>query len=327
MSKKKTATSEEIVVTSEQVTGSIVVIRGVQVILDSDIAEMYGVETRRLNEQVRRNEERFPEHFRFQLTEEEWEKLRWQSGTSETDLALRSQSVTSKGPKTLRSQNATSSHGGRRYLPYVFTEQGVAMLSAVLRSETAVQVSIRIMEAFVQMRRYFLQNATLFERIDQVETRQLRHIADSDEKFNRIFNALDARALQPPQQGIFFNGQIFDAYTFASDLIRGAKSELILIDNYIDDSVLTLLSKRKPKVTATIHTRKVGKSLQLDLEKHNAQYPSITVQPLTGFHDRFLIIDNKALYHMGASLKDLGKQSFAFSRMDDLLPNILKYLK
>lgn len=327
MTAKKKNTPAEIAITSREIAGRILFVRGVQVILDSHIAELYGVETRRLNEQVKRNEARFPEHFRFQLTEEEWEGLSLQSDPSNSPDSLRSQNATFEPRENLKSQNATSSHGGRRSLPYVFSEQGVAMLSAVLRSETAVQVSIRIMEAFVQMRRYFLQNATLFQKIEQVETRQLKHIADSDEKFNRLFNALEDQSQKSPAQGIFFNGQIFDAYAFASDRIREARTEIILIDNYIDDSVFTLLSKRSAKTQATLYTRKISKTLQLDLEKHNAQYPVITLQTLTGFHDRFLIIDGKALYHLGASLKDLGKQCFAFSRMDDLLPEIIAKLK
>lgn len=317
MARKKTDASPDIEVTPDQIAGRIFVVRDTQVILDSDIARMYGVEPRVLNQAVKRNEQRFPEHFRFQLSEEEWSALRSASASSNPALPLRSQSVTLKPAG--RGQH-------RKYLPYSFTEQGVAMLSAVLRSETAVQVSIRIMEAFVQMRRYFLQNAALFQKIEQVETRQLRHIADSDEKFNRVFNALDQQAQNPPSQGIFFNGQIFDAYRFASNLIRSAKQEIILIDNYIDDSVFTLLSKRRRGVTATLYSRKVSKALQLDLDKHNAQYPPITVEPLPGFHDRFIIIDAKELYHLGASLKDLGKQCFAFSRMDDLLPAILEQL-
>lgn len=313
MARNKTAKSTEFDITAARITESIFVARNVQVILDSDIAEMYGVEARVLNQAVKRNIERFPEHFRFQLTEQEWEDQKGHIGFPKTAGSLRSQSV-------------ISSHGGRRYLPYAFTEQGVAMLSAVLRSETAIQVSIRIMEAFVEMRRFFLQNATLFQKIEQVETRQLKHIADSDEKFNRVFNALEKQAQTPPNRGIFFNGQIFDAYRFASGLIRSAKREIILIDNYIDDSVLTLLSKRKQDVAATVFTRKATKALQLDLEKHNAQYPAIRLELLPGFHDRFILIDAKELYHLGASLKDLGKQCFAFSRMDDLLPAILKQL-
>jgi len=316
MAKEKTKAATEIALTSKQVSEHIVFIRGVQVILDSEIAQLYGVETRRLNEQVRRNQERFPEHFRFQLSESEWDTLRSQPVTLSLEPALRSQNATS-----------TSSHGGRRYLPYAFTEQGVSMLSAVLRSDTAVQVSIRIMEAFVQMRRYFLQNAELFQEIDQVETRQLRHIADSDEKFNRIFNALDERASEAPRQGIFYNGQIFDAYTFAADIIRGAKKSLYLIDNYVDDAVSTLLSKREPKVAATIYTRKTTKAFQLDLDKHNAQYSAIALRVLSGFHDRFLLVDDRELYHLGASLKDLGKQCFAFSRMDDFAHELRQKLK
>ena len=201
------------------------------------------------------------------------------------------------------------------------------MLSAVLHSETAVKVSIRIMEAFVQMRSYFLQNAELFQKINQVETKQLKHIADSDEKFNRIFNALDAMPPDAPTHGIFFDGQIFDAYSFASDLVRSAKKNIVLVDNYVDDCVLTLFSKRRASVSASIYTRKISKAFQLDLDKHNAQYPPVKVETLSGFHDRFMIIDDKALYHLGASLKDLGKQCFAFSRMDDLLPSILEQLK
>lgn len=318
MDKHPSDSSNDSSVTTLPVAERITVVRGAQVILDSDIAELYGVETKVLNQAVKRNEERFPEHFRFQLTEEEWELMRSQHTASSTLDSLRSQNVTLKN--TGRGQH-------RKYLPYAFTEQGVAMLSGVLRSETAVQVSIRIMEAFVQMRRYFLQNTELFAKIEQVETRQLRHIADSDEKFNQIFNALEDQSQKSPAQGIFFNGQIFDAYAFASDRIREARTEVILIDNYIDDSVFTLLSKRSAKTKATLYTRKISKTLRLDLEKHNAQYPVITLQTLTGFHDRFLIIDGKALYHLGASLKDLGKQCFAFSRMDDLLPEIIAKLK
>jgi len=331
MAKQKTATSTEIALKTDQIVENIVVVRGIQVILDSDIAEMYGVETKILNRAVKRNEERFPDHFRFQLTDAEWENLRFQLGTSKTGDSLRFQSGTLKNDSSSESPSVILKSSGRgqhrKYLPYVFTEQGVAMLSAVLRSETAVKVSIRIMEAFVQMRRYFLQNAELFQKIEQVETRQLEHIADSDEKFNRIFNALDVHPRKDPQQGIFFNGQIFDAYAFASDLIRRAEKELVLIDNYIDDSVLTLFSKRKPKVVVTLYTRKISKTLQLDLDRHNAQYPPITLKTLSGFHDRFLMVDQKTLYHIGASLKDLGKQCFAFSRMDDLAPTILNKLK
>ncbi|MCK5839742.1 MAG: ORF6N domain-containing protein [Bacteroidales bacterium] len=213
----------------------------------------------------------------------------------------------------LRSQNVISSteHGGRRKLPYVFTEQGVAMLSAVLHSQTAVKISIQIMQAFVQMRQFIAENAAIFKRLDMVERKQL----EADEKFDRLFDALQNKQLTP-KQGIFFDGQVFDAYTFVSDLIRSGKSSLVLIDNYVDDSMLTLLTKRKKGVKASIYTGKISKQLALDLKKHNAQYPSVEVKALKNVHDRFLLIDHKELYHFGASLKDLGKKWFAFSKLE-----------
>ena len=286
-----------------QVSSRIHFIRGQHVILDSDLAWMYGVETKALNKAVSRNARRFPEHFRFQLSPDEWSNLRFQSGTS---------SVT---------------HGGRRFLPYAFTEQGVAMLSAVLSSDRAVQVSIRIMDAFVEMRRFFLQNSTLFEKVNRLELRQLAHIAESDEKFNKLFNALEKSSTTDlATQGIFFEGQIFDAYAFVSALIRKAKKSINLIDNYIDESVLLLLGKRKSGVSAIIYTGKPSKQLQLDLCKNNEQYPTIQLAISPGWHDRFLIIDNQAVYHIGASLKDLGKKCFAFSRMDQMALQILNKL-
>jgi hypothetical protein len=203
-------------------------------------------------------------------------------------------------------------------LPYVFTEQGVAALSAVLRSDRAVEVSIHIARAFVAMRKVVQNLEPVFERLSSLELKQL----ESEKKFTEVFKALEAKTKDTSAQGIFYNGQIFDAYSFASDLIRGAKKSLTLIDNYVDDSVLTLLSKRKAKVTATVYTKKISEVLQLDLKKHNKQYSPISVQTLAGFHDRFLLIDEKELYHLGASLKDLGKQCFAFSRMDDFAPEI-----
>lgn len=286
-----------------QVSDRIHFIRGQHVILDSDLAWMYGVETKALNKAVSRNANRFPEHFRFQLLPNEWSNLRFQSGTS------------------------SATHGGRRFLPFAFTEQGVAMLSAVLSSDRAVQVSIRIMDSFVEMRRFFLQNATLFEKVDQLELRQLAHIAESDEKFNKLFNALEKSTTSDiASQGIFFEGQIFDAYAFVSALIRKAKKTINLIDNYIDESVLLLLGKRKSGVSAIIHTGRPTKQLQLDLCKNNEQYPPIHLAVSPGWHDRFLIIDNHAVYHIGASLKDLGKKCFAFSRMDQMALQILNKL-
>lgn len=217
--------------------------RGEQVMLDSDLAEIYGVEPRRLNEQVKRNIERFPEAFRFQLTEEEYDSLKTRLEGSSSEKGLRSQNTTLEESENLRSQNATSSHGGRRYLPYAFTEQGVSMLSAVLRSETAVKVSIQIIHAFVEMRRFLQANASIFARIESVEHRQLALESKTVENFEKVFRALEAA--EPPKQGIFYEGQVYDAHAFASDLIRKAKSSITLVDNYVDDTVLTLLTKRK----------------------------------------------------------------------------------
>lgn len=290
-------------------------IRGVQVMIDSDLAKLYGVETKVFNQAVKRNLLRFPKHFRFQLTEGEYVDLQ---------QSLRSQNLSINGSNILKSQIVTSSqHGGRRYLPYVFTEQGVSMLSAVLRSETAIQVSIQIMDAFVQMRQFMATHAGFFQRLDTVERKQL----ETDSKFEQVFQALEAKTLAPTE-GIFFDGQIYDAYRFAADLIRSASKSLILIDNYVDDTVLTLLAKRKPEVTAKILTQHISKQLALDLKKHKAQYPEILCEIMKKSHDRFLIIDGVQLYHLGASLKDLGKKWFAFSRMEDpeLLANLLKLI-
>lgn len=305
-------------VTAQTIESKIFTIRNVQVMLDKDLAELYGVETKRINEQVKRNIERFPEEFCFQLTKEEVE-------------SLRSQIVTlSSMNETLRSQFATSkkeSRGGNRYLPYAFTEQGVAMLASVLKSETAVKVSIQIMNAFVQMRHFLAANGSLFARLDSVEKQQIeteeklnRNIVQIQEKltvheknFEKVFDALEAADL--PKQGVFCNGQIFDSYKFVSDLIRKAKTSIILVDNYVDDTVLSMLDKRKSNVSATIYTQSISKQLTLDLQKHNAQYAPIDVRVMTNFHDRFLFIDEKTIYHIGASIKDLGKKVFGFSKL------------
>jgi len=286
------------IITQKHIENKIFTIRGMQVMIDRDLAETYQVETRVLNQAVKRNIERFPSDFRFQMTVEEFES--WKS-----------QIVMSKEDKK-----------GLRRPPYVFTEQGVAMLSAVLRSDVAIEASIQIMKAFVNMRKFLMHNASIFQRLDQVELKQLQ----TDEKIERIFKALEARQPQP-DKGIFFDGQIFDAYTFVVDLIKQAKNDIILIDNYIDESVLTLLSKRKAKVTATIFTKEINKTLALDLQKHNAQYPPIEIRTFSQSHDRFLIIDQQVIYHIGASLKDLGKKWFGFSRMDTMALAILSKLQ
>ena len=284
--------AENKIVNADNLQCLIYTIRGVQVMYDTDLAELYDVEIKRLNEQVKRNRERFPEEFMFQITDEEF--------------------------AFLRSQNATLEIGRgrhRKYLPYVFTEQGVAMLSAVLRSKTAVKVSIQIIKAFVAMRKFITRNAQIFYRLDAVEQKQLKHKTETDEKFDRIFKAIESKETTP-KQGVFFNGQIFDAYQFVCDLIRTARNAILIIDNYIDDTVLTHLTKRNKGVKVTILTKTISKQLALDLKKFNEQYPAIEIKEFKNSHARFIIIDNTTVYHFGASLKDLGKKWFAFSKMD-----------
>jgi hypothetical protein len=292
--------SDEVsIIASNEIQSRIFTIRGLQVMVDRDLAELYGVENRRLNEQVKRNTERFPEQFRFQLTQAELENLKSQIATS-------------------------SSHGGRRTLPYVFTEQGVSMLSAVLRSETAIKVSIQIMDAFVGMRKFIANNAAIFQRLDGIEQKQ----QITDTRLDKVFEAIEARDIKP-EQGIFFDGQVFDAYVFVADLIKSAKKSIVLIDNYkvnskgregalgyVDESTLMLLAKRSAACSATIYTLTQSQKLKLDLQKYNEQYPAIEIKIFKQSHDRFLILDDNEVYHIGASLKDLGKKMFAFSKFE-----------
>lgn len=282
----------------KEIRNLIYTIRGKQVMLDSDLATLYQVETKILNKAVKRNLDRFPEKFCFQLTDEESDFLRFQIGTSNVG------------------------RGGRRYLPYVFCEQGIAMLSAVLRSDVAVKVSIEIMDAFVEMRRMLISNASLFHRLDNIELKQLQ----ADQKIEQIFKALESDKLHS-EKGIFYNGQVFDAYAFVSDIVRSAKSSIILLDNYVDDTVLTLLGKRRDNITATIYTKSISNQLRLDIQRYNSQYAPIEVKSFSDAHDRFMIIDDAELYHIGASLKDLGKKWFAFSRMDIEVGRMLQILK
>ncbi|MCK5686914.1 ORF6N domain-containing protein [bacterium] len=291
---------ELVVLNDQQIQERIFTVRGMQVMLDSDLAEMYGVETKVLNQAVKRNISRFPENFRFQLTQDE-------------KNSLRSQSVTLK--ETNRGKH-------KKYLPYVFTEQGVSMLSAVLKSEIAIQISIQIIDAFVNMRKFISKNAMIFQRLDIIEKKQLI----TDTKLDKVFDAIEAKEITP-EQGIFFDGQIFDAYVFVSDLIKSAKKSIVLIDNYVDESVLTLLSKRYKNCKAIIYTRNISKSLRLDLAKHNKQYQPIEIKTFKNSHDRFLILEEKTIYHIGASLKDLGKKWFAFSKFDSGALDLLGRLK
>ncbi|DAB37667.1 MAG TPA: DNA-binding protein [Sulfuricurvum kujiense] len=309
----------------ETIKNKIYTIRGMQVILDSDLAELYDVETKVFNQAVKRNSERFPANFMFQLSEEENQNLRFQFGTSSSSSSLRFQNGTLDDEESLRSQFVTLENGRgkhRKYLPYVFTEQGVAMLSAVLRSQSAVQMSIHIINAFVEMRKFISNNALIFQRLDSLEQKQSK----TDEKVEAILNAIEDKSIKP-KQGIFYDGQVYDAYLFVSDLIKSAKKNIILIDNYVDESVLTLLSKRDANVKAMIYTKNITKQLELDLQKHNAQYPNIEIKKFDSSHDRFLLIDEKEVYHIGASLKDLGKKWFAFSKLDMGVLNIVEKLK
>lgn len=268
------------------VEGLIVCIRGTQVILDRDLAELYGTETKRLNEQVRRNSSRFPAKFMFKLTEKEW--------------------------ASLRSQIATLNGRGKhpKYLPNAFTEYGVVMVAAVLKTEIADKASVTVVKAFVSMRRFMLANAQVFQRLDRLEIRQL----ETDQKIDQVFARLDSRK-EENKQCVFFDGQIYDAYEFVCNLIRSADKHITLIDNYVDDTVLAMLDKRNAGVEASIYTQKAGNQFKIDIAKHDAQYSAIPVFIFKKSHDRFLIIDEK-VYHIGASLKDLGKKWFAVSLME-----------
>ena len=267
-------------------------IRGVQVILDRDVAGLYGVATGALNRQVKRNEERFPEDFMFRLSAEEWNNLKCQIGIS--------------------------SWGGDRQLPYAFTENGIAMLSSVLRSPTAIEVNIRIMRAFSAMRRFLLANAQMFQRIETVEKRQIA----TDAKVDSILERLDAT--ETPLQGVFYDGQLWDARALVLKLIGSAKRSLILIDNWATAETLDLFAKKRKGVKVTIITSEHYDKKQVphrkisdaDITTFNAQYPHLAVRYNETFHDRFLIVDDKELYLIGASLKDLGKKCFGFTKMD-----------
>lgn len=270
----------------DDIKSRIFTIRGVQVMLDSDLAKLYAVETKALNQAVKRNLNRFPEKFRFLLSDSEKDEL-----------------------VTICDRFDKLKHSS--FNPYAFTEQGVAMLSAVLKSELAVNISIQIMEAFVVMRHSIAKNDLVFQRIDRLEIKQV----ENDKNFEKLFNALESKQLRP-KQGVFFDGQIFDAHNFVSSLVRSAEKSIILIDNFVDDTVLTLFSKRKNRVHLRILTRTISKQLQLDMKKFNEQFPPAEIKEFDLSHDQFMIIDDSAVYHIGASLKDLGRKWFAFSKMD-----------
>ena len=254
--------------------------------LDRDLAKLYETETRTLKQAVKRNIDRFPKDFMFELSNSAIEELVSQSV------------IPSK-----------SYFGGAK--PFAFTEQGVSMLSAVLKTSVAVEISLKIMRTFVEMRKFITANAEVFQRLNNLEFKQI----ETDKKIDLIFNAIEEQGITP-QKGVFFDGQVFDAYVLINKIIKSARKSITVIDNYIDETILLLLSKRKKGVVATIHTKKISRQLELDIEKFNRQYPAITVKELKNVHDRFLIIDDITVYHFGASLKDLGKKWFAFSKMD-----------
>ncbi len=285
----------ELIINEQNIQNKIYTIRGVRVMLDRDLAKLYQAETKVFNQAVKRNIKRFPESFRFQLTKIEFENLRSQIVTFKENL-------------------------NTKYLPYVFTEQGVSMLSAILKSDIAIDVSIKIIESFVSMRKIINSNTLMFERFERVEQRLSLH----DENFNTLFKALEDKSLIP-FQGIFYNGQTFDAYKFINDLIKSAKTDIKLIDNYIDETVLILFSKNQ-NIKVTIYTKTISKQLKLDLEKYNSQYKNIEIKKFNASHDRFLIIDSNEVYHIGASLKDLGKKWFGFSKMDSASFTLLNNL-
>ncbi len=288
-------TKEILSLDTGDIKSRIYTIRGKQVMLDSDLAELYQISTKAFNQSVNRNVERFPERFRFRLTKEEY-------------TSLRSQFVTSNG------------RGGRRYMPFVFTEQGVAMLSAVLKSDIALKISISIMDAFVEMRHFIANNAALFDRISKVELKQL----EADKKFDKIFEYIGGE--KETRQKIFYDGQIYDAFSLLIELVQKAEQEIILIDGYVDVSTLNLLAKKNAGVSVTIYTFTKTKLTAQDVATFNGQYPQLEVKHTNIFHDRFLILDGKTVYHIGASLKDAGKKCFAVSEMKDAGRSLMKKL-
>ena len=277
---------------TENIKNLIHTIRGKQVMLDSDVAMLYQYTTKNINKAMKRNINRFPEDFCFQLTEKEVENLRFQIGTS-----------------SLNKEN----YGGRRYLPYVYTEQGISMLAGVLKNEIAVQVSISIIRAFIEMRRFISLNGQVFQEINDIKGQLLEH----DKKFDEVFDELQRKQETEFKQSIFFDGQIYDAYSLIIDIIKRAKQKILIIDNYIDDSILKMLSKKNKDVEVVILTSQNCNLTKLDISKFNKQYPNLKVSRTNKFHDRFIVIDNKNLYHIGASLKDLGKKCFAISKIED----------
>ena len=288
MEENKLVTQNELAI--EDIKNLIYTIRGKQVMIDSDVANIYHCETKYVNRVVKRNIERFPEEFCFQLNEDEFEVLRCQFVTL--------------------NQNGRGQH--RKYLPYVFTEQGIAMLSALLKSDVAVSVSVNIMKAFIEMRKFLMINGQVFERLTSVEHKLLEH----DKKFDEVFNQFQLE--ENIKQRIFFDGQIYDAYSLIIDIIKKANKKILIIDNYIDDSVLKMLTKKNKNVEVVILTSNKSNIQNLDIQKFNKEYPILKVAKTNKFHDRFIVIDNQEMYHLGASIKDLGKKCFGINKIEDM---------
>lgn len=275
---------------NEEIKNLIYTIRGKQVMLDSDVARLFNYATKDLNRNVKNNIERFPEYYCFQLTEEEYKSLRCKIFTL--------------------NENGRGQH--RKYLPYVFTEYGITMLAGLLKSDIAVNVSIKIVNTFIEMRKFLIQNGQIFERLTNIEYKLLEH----DKKFNEVFNQLQVE--ENIKQKIFFEGQIYDAYSLIIDIIKKANKKILIIDNYIDDSVLKMLTKKNNNVEVVILTSDKSNIQQIDIQKFNKEYPILKVAKTNKFHDRFIIIDNEEMYHLGASIKDLGKKCFGINKIEDV---------
>lgn len=293
MENEKSIISVQNELTIEEIKNLIFTIRDKQVIVDSDVANIYHCETKYVNRVVKRNIERFPEEFCFQLSEYEYETLRCQFVTA--------------------SKVMDNKFRNKKYLPYVFTEQGIAMLSVLLKSDIAVSVSINIMKAFVEMRKFIINNSNLFNLSTRIEHKFIEY----DKKFDIVFDELQNKKQEEFHQKIFFDGQIYDAYSLIIDIIKTAKNKILIIDNYINDSVLKMLAKKNKEVEVVILTSKNNELSQLDINKFNGQYPTLKLAITNRFHDRFMVIDDKELYHIGASLKDLGKKCFAISKVEN----------
>lgn len=285
----------------EKIRSMIYEVRGKQVIIDSDVARLYHTETRNINQTVKRNIERFPERFCFRLNWDEFENL--------------------KSQFVISSLERKNDYGGRRKLPLVFTEQGIAMISALIRSEIAIKTSINIMDAFIEMRKFISNNANMLNRLITVEYKLLEH----DKKFNEVFNELQNNKEEDVTSKIFYNGQIYDAYSLIIKIMKEAKEKILIIDNYIDDTILEMLSKKNKEVEVVILTSNNCNLTKLDIQKFNKQYPTLKIAKTNTFHDRFIVIDNEILYHIGASLKDLGKKCFGINKIEDI--NFIKNIE